>query len=183
MADDTIRLTYRELADRLGLSLDAAKMKARRAAKGGQWKIVPGNYPNAPVSIEVPTAAITRAVTTPPERRPEQTPVTAGGDEGNSRADALLIALEQLTPLTEHLMTASAEANARVDQLLADNRHLTSQLVETKDQFARISAELAAAETRELGTKAELERAVADVSELRRQIERLCQPWWRKRRW
>lgn len=164
MADDTIRLTYRELADRFGLSLDAAKMKARRAAKAGQWRIVQGNYPNAPVSVELPTAAITPAVTNPPIQRPEQHPVTSWGDGGNDREARLLAALSEAVGLLR-------PAQEQIERL-------TTQLMEAKDAHARERAELVAAEMREMGTKAELERALADLAALQHKVERVRRPWW-----
>lgn len=38
MSDDYERLSYRDLAERLGISPDAARMKAKRKAKAGAWK-------------------------------------------------------------------------------------------------------------------------------------------------
>ncbi|WP_426268124.1 hypothetical protein [Sphingomonas sp. LHG3443-2] len=167
MADDTIRLTYRELADRLGLSLDAAKMKARRAAKAGQWRLVPGNYPNAPVTVELPTAAITPAATHPPQQRPEQSPATPGGNRGDDRDTRLLAALSEAVGLLR-------PAHDQIERL-------TAQLMEAKDAHARDRAELVAAEMREMGTKAELERALRDISQLKTQLSGgKAKPFWRR---
>ena len=60
MMGDTLQLTYRELADRLGASPDAARMKAKRAVNKGRWRIIPGNHPNDPVRVELPAIDIVR---------------------------------------------------------------------------------------------------------------------------
>src|SRR3546814_12591344 len=43
-------LTYRQLGDRLGISLESARKKVRRR----KWRVVPGNRPSDPVRVHVP---------------------------------------------------------------------------------------------------------------------------------
>lgn len=47
---ETVLLTYRELAARLGITVNSARIKARRR----KWRIVPGNHPLDPARVEVP---------------------------------------------------------------------------------------------------------------------------------
>jgi hypothetical protein len=70
---DTVRLTYRELAERLGIEPDSARIKARRLAKSGRWKLIPGNHPGAASTVEVPAADLVR------EGVPGRTPPGARG--------------------------------------------------------------------------------------------------------
>src|SRR3954454_2253488 len=53
---DTISLTYKELAERLGMSPDSARIKARRL----KWPVIPGNHPGDPVHVRVPLSALNR---------------------------------------------------------------------------------------------------------------------------
>ena len=57
---ETIRLTYRELAERLGIALDSARIKAGRHARSGRWRLIDGNYPGAPKLVELPEADLAR---------------------------------------------------------------------------------------------------------------------------
>jgi hypothetical protein len=70
---DTVPLKYRELGERLGLSPDSARIKAKRR----KWQIVPGNHPSEPVRVLVPVEFLSGERT--PERKgggsnPERTP-------------------------------------------------------------------------------------------------------------
>jgi len=66
---DTIPLTYRELAERLGLSPDSARIKAKRR----KWQTIPGNHPSDPARVLVPVEFLNGERT--PERAPrERTP-------------------------------------------------------------------------------------------------------------
>ncbi len=161
--EDIEQLTYRGLAERLGISADAARMKAKRKTKAGAWRIIPGNHPSDPVLVAVPAAELNGS-----ER--------AGGErEGRSGGERYprTSTPEQANALVELALVSLADAQARV-------RELTDQLVAAKDAHRHDAAELAAAEMRELGTKAELERALADIAELRDQLARSQRPWWRK---
>lgn len=155
------RLTYREIAAHFGISADAARMKAKRKAKAGRWAIIPGNHPSDTVRVEIPADDLAERVGgEQPERNGrERSPRTREGEQPNAIAEQMLASL--------------TEAQARI-------RHLTDQLIEAKEAQGRDAAELAAAETRELGTKAELERALADLAALERQLASYRRPLWRK---
>lgn len=47
-------LTYREIAERLGISAESARKKVRRR----KWHVVPGNRPSDPVRVHVPTEVL-----------------------------------------------------------------------------------------------------------------------------
>jgi hypothetical protein len=169
------RLTYRELAEHFGISADAARMKAKRKAKAGRWAIIPGNHPSDTVRVELPAVDLDERVGG--ERKPvrgERSPRTPEPERTNGNPERLLTALEQIMPMTEQLLTANREAQTRI----AD---LTDQLLASQNAHAADRAELAAAEMREMGTKAELERALEDLAALERLVSRLRRPWWRRR--
>lgn len=161
--DDFEKLTYRGLAERLGVSVDAARMKAKRKVKAGAWRIIPGNHPSDSVLVEVPLAELNG-----PERDGGERPERKQGERQPRTSPP-----EQVNASLERALASMADAQTRV-------RELTDQLIEAKDAHRRDAAELAAAEMRELGTTAELERALADIAELRDQLSRSQRPWWRK---
>lgn len=168
--NDYEHLSYRDLADRLAISPDAARMKAKRKA----WRIIPGNHPNAPVLVEVPLTELAERVPRGQARREApRTPRTASPEQPNNADGRILDALSDAVALL-------GPAHAQIERLHA-------QLIEAKDAHHRDAVELAAAEMREMGTKAELERALAEQNDLRQQVTNLRsrlvherRPLWRR---
>ncbi len=190
--DDNERLSYRDLADRLGVSPDAARMKAKRKVKAGLWRIIPGNHPSDRVLVELPSNDLNvragRVGTVHPAQKPAQTPehtpnsiterlldelaaASARNDHLTDRLieakDVLGTAYDKLITLNQELVSARIELIAAKDEVVAAN----DKIVEAKEAHQRDAVDLAAAEMREMGTKAELERALADCKTLRREHE------------
>ncbi len=169
MDSDLAKLSYRDLAERLGISADAARMKAKRKVKAGLWRIIPGNHPSDKVMVELPAADLAERVGGERSERvtPERSPRTSQPERANADNDRLLDALSEavslLRPAQEHI------------------ERLHQQLIEAKEAHHRDAVDLAAAEMREMGTKAELERALFGIAALKRQIASLRRPWWRWR--
>lgn len=148
-------MTYKQLAERMGVSVDAARMKAKREAKKGRWQIIPGNHPSDKVTVIIPDSDLN----TQGER--------VGTDEPERYSYA-----KGRTPKPEHdetLFTLYTDAQARIQAL-------TDQLLEAQND--RI--ELAASTMREMALAAEIEalqdqlnRALADVAYHRR-------TWWQR---
>lgn len=161
--DNLEQLTYRALAERLDISPDAARMKAKRKVKAGNWRIIPGNHPSDAVLVEVPVDELNGA-----ERVGREQKIRSGGERTPRTNEP-----ERANALVEQALGNLADAQARI-------RDLTDQFIEAKDAHRRDAAELAAAEMRELGTKAELERALADIAELHGQLAHAQRPWWGK---
>jgi hypothetical protein len=118
---------------------------------------------------------------------------------------SLLEARTRIDDLTSRLLDAHedqqqavaclrAELDARTAQLLAEkdahqqssaryeyqHQRLTAQLAEAEEERRRYAMELVGAEARELGTKAELERALADIDISHRVVRtRSRSRWWR----
>lgn len=159
MADDALKLTYRELAERLGISPDAARMKAKRAVKAGRWAIIPGNHPNDPVRVEMPAddAGSPNAI------GGEQATRSTGERKGRTipRTDA------------ETLATALQTAQARIAEL-------TDQLSAEKDQHRQAAIELAQATTKVDFLEAELARLAAEADELRDDLRAARRTWWQR---
>ena len=152
---ELLHFTYKALAERIGVSVDAARMKAKREAKKGRWQIIPGNHPSDKVTVIIPDSDLN----TQGERVGTDAPERYGYTKGR-------------TPKPEHdetLFTLYADAQARIQAL-------TDQLLEAQND--RI--ELAASTMREMALAAEIEalqgqlnRALADIAYQRR-------TWWQR---
>ena len=152
---ELLHFTYKELAERIGVSVDAARMKAKREAKKGRWQIIPGNHPSDKVTVLIPDSDLN----TQGERVGPDAPEHLGRTKGR-------------TPKPEHdetLFTLYTDAQQRIQTL-------TDQLLEAQND--RI--ELAASTMREMALAAEIDalqaqlnRALADVAYQRR-------TWWQK---
>ena len=146
------------------VSMDGARMKAKR--KG--WRIIPGNPPNDTVRVELRSSELKLRV--PGEQRerlrPEQATRTMP-KQPNIDTDRFLSCLSEAVGLLR-------PAQEQIERLQA-------QLVEAKEAHHRDAMDLVATEAREIGTKAELERALADLVMLQRDVVRLKRPWWRWR--
>jgi DNA-binding Lrp family transcriptional regulator len=199
---DIERLSYRELADRLGISPDAARMKAKRKIKAGLWRLIPGNHPSDRVTVEIPESDLgvqaSRGGTVRPAQKPEQIPEHAPNNITERLLDELAAARARNDYLTDRLIEAKDVLGTAYDKLITLNQELVSarielisakdelvaakdEVVEAKEAHRRDGMELTAAEMREMGTKAELERALSDIAALERQIASLRRPWWRWR--
>ena len=152
---ELLHLTYKELAERLGISTDAARMKAKREAKKGRWQIIAGNHPSDKVTVIIPDSDL-----------------NAKGERVSTDAPEHLERTKGRTPKPEQdekLFTLYTEAQQRIQTL-------TDQLLEAQND--RI--ELAASTMREMALaseidalQAQLNRALADVAYNRR-------TWWQK---
>lgn len=203
MRDDFEKLSYRDLAERLDISPDAARMKAKRKAKAGLWRIIPGNHPSERVLIELPTSDLNRS----PERvggeqvsrvEGERSPRTLDPERGNTLAEQLLARLgeaqDRILHLTDQLIDAKDVLVSAYDKLNSINHDLAAaqvevlaakqETLEAKEAHRRDAMELTAAEVREIGTKAELERAIIDLEALKRNLlmmqHRERRSWWRR---
>lgn len=152
---ELLHLTYKQLAERIGVSVDAARMKAKREAKKGRWQIIAGNHPSDKVTVIIPDSELNAK----PERVSTDAPERPDSLKGRT------LKPEQ----DEKLFTLYAEAQQRIQTL-------TDQLLEAQND--RI--ELAASTMREMALAAEIDalqaqlnRALADIAYQRR-------TWWQR---
>jgi hypothetical protein len=149
---ELLHLTYKELAGRINVSVDAARMKAKREAKKGRWQIIAGNHPSDKATVIIPE----RDLNSRGERVGTDAPERYGYTKGRTPNP------EQ----NETLFTLYTEAQQRIQAL-------TDQLLEAQND--RI--ELAASTMREMSLAAEIEalqaqldRALADIAYERRTL-------------
>lgn len=156
MAENVVQLTYRELAERLGISPDAARMKAKRAAKSGRWRVIAGNHPSDPVRVELPAQDVQdvggeQVKRSTPERKtrtPDRTP-----------PDATLTALQTAQ---EHL------------------RAVTSQLTEEMERHRATAVELGRTEAKVETLQAEIIRLAATIDQLQDELQAERRTWWQR---
>lgn len=156
---DKLQLTYRELAERLGISPDAARMKAKRAVKAGRWRIIAGNHPSDPVRVEISVSD----VILPEPVGGEQ--ISRSGGERKTRTNARTD--------TDALASAIQSAQDRIGEL-------TNQLIEEKDRHRDTAVQLAQAETREMGLAEEIHRLEGVVTYLQEQLAAERRTWWQR---
>jgi len=133
MAEQTETLTYRQLADRLGLSLEAARARVRR----GGWLKITDNYGTVRVSVpvstlNVPTEQDKRAdPSVHPERAPEQ-------NETFVPDSMVLSTLREVIGLLQNELN---ERRREGSEYKSENAHLKEQNALLREQMARIEGE------------------------------------------
>ncbi|HET8727496.1 MAG TPA: hypothetical protein VFO41_08305 [Alphaproteobacteria bacterium] len=100
-------LTYRQLSDRLGISLESVRKKVRRR----KWRVVPGNRPSDPVRVHVPVEALAEA----PEPEPDEAPAPAPADP-------------QLLSTLKALEAYVGRVSGQQEQLLGELSRLVAEL-------------------------------------------------------
>ena len=117
----TLSLTYAELAERLGISVDGARMKVKRQ----KWPKTKGNDGAVRVMVE-------EAELAPNERSPNVRPTFP--EQPNEQVAEQVRTLEaHIATLKEQLQkgeTMAATERARVEDLTASMMKLTSQMME-----------------------------------------------------
>ena len=150
-------LTYAELAERLGISPDGARIRAKRK----NWRHE-RNDPSGPMRVRVPSAALPEH---PPERSPEKrTNSTSVRTDIDERLNELAANVAEIR--ANMTRTAGVEAELRAELANARERAAVAE--------AQLEAERGAAEDRVAARNAVNE-------ELRAELARLRLPF--RRRW
>ena len=178
-----VSVTYREISERFGIGVEGARLKAKRRAAKGLWRIVPGNHPQDVVRVEVPEEEWANPnvprPTDPNAGAPSNPPTTSPQHDPQRREANDLEALVEL-----------------ISQLHAQSATMTNRLVdaergraEAEKDAAIIRATLEAAEAR-LGVMQE--QHLAELKRVRDQMEAETakavaelvdwkgRPWWRR---
>jgi hypothetical protein len=178
-----VSVTYREIAERFGIGVEGARLKTKRRAAKGLWRIVPGNHPQDVVRVEVPeeewaTPNVPRP--TPPHDGAPSNPPTTPPQQDSQRREA-----NDLEPLAEIISELTARSAALTDRLIEAER----AKAEAERDTAIARAALDAAEARILALqdqhvsalKALQERLEGEVSDARSELAGWkVRPWWRR---
>ena len=131
---DDLLLTFAELGERLGVSPDGARMRAKREG----WPVERGNDSRAPARVRVPVDALPEH---PPERRSKS-------DGSASESD------ERMTELAASV----AELRAAFDRTREIEVELRGELADTRTRAAVAEAKLEAERSGSQALIAELRR-------------------------
>jgi hypothetical protein len=168
---DAIPLTYRELAERLGLSPDSARIKAKRR----KWQAIPGNHPSEPVRVLVPVEFL-NGERTPERKAGERTPSVPPESMGEINAfrahvETLKQQLEQQR--TDH-QAERERLNREVDRAQAELDRLRDELEREREHGRDLAGRLDTAHRDRGGEAARLRQ---EIDAIRTELAR---PWWRR---
>lgn len=192
----TLRLTYEELAERIGRSPEGARMLARRQQRQGRWRIDRGNDGKARVVVEEENL-VAQPTGQPPGRPSGRAPDERAPDHPTVQVDVELVA---------ELRTRVRALEVEREALIEAGDHLVDQMGEARERAARVEGELAAVREmsqleaaalrevhqRELATLNEVSQRQAEVlrealGDLAGRLDRatdelrdLRRPWWRR---
>ncbi|WP_311276861.1 hypothetical protein [Methylobacterium sp. WCS2018Hpa-22] len=203
-AAELIQVTYREIAESFGIGIEGARIKAKRRAAKGEWRLIPGNHPQDIVRVEMPAEEL-RAGPIKPQRSPPNNPAdrdpTLPPQHETQRKDtndleALVAVISQLTlqsqAMTDRLIEAErTRAEAQRDTAIAqtelraiEERLATLQeqhLTELMDLRERMAAEtdqagrtVEDAKVRERELQARLDEAEGSLAAMH------ARSWWRR---
>jgi DNA repair exonuclease SbcCD ATPase subunit len=145
-----VTLTYLELAERLGIGVDSARIKARRMRQHG-WHIRPPNGPGGKALVVIPPGALPDV---PPER--EERLGRALGSDTAKRYDEALVDLRE-----------------RYDEALGE-------LKASRERIEHLGIEAAEARADARSLREQLDRELARVARLEEELRELRRPWWRR---
>ena len=178
-----VSVTYREIAERFGIGIEGARLKAKRRSAKGLWRIVPGNHPQDVVRVEVPEdewANPNVSRPTPPHEGAPTRPPTILPPHDPQRKDAndlegLVAIISQLTAqsqaMTDRLIQAEcskaeAEKNTAVAQVALQEmeKRFTAMQEQHLSQLKALRERM----------DAETSKAWANLAKWK------ARPWWRR---
>lgn len=194
---ELVQVTYREIAERFGIGIEGARIKAKRRAAKSEWRLIPGNHPQDIVRVEMPAeefrAGPHKPSRTPPNDQAEGRPTPAPQQESQrndtSDLEALVEVVSRLTAqshsMTERLIEAErlrAEAQrdtaiTQAEMKVLEERVAVLQeqhLAELKGLHEQMGKTIEDAGERERDLQARLTAAENDLTTMR------ARPWWRR---
>jgi hypothetical protein len=177
-----VTVTYREIAERFGIGIEGARLKAKRRAAKGLWRIIPGNHPQDIIRVEVPEDEFTagqpiqRGVPNSPNEGAPTPPLQQDLQHRDTNdLDALVEIISQLTAqsaaMTDRLVDAErgraeAERDAAITHAALESAE--SRLATMQEQH------LAALKDLRERMEAEADKARSELAEWK------ARPWWRR---
>jgi hypothetical protein len=183
-------LTYAQAGERLGLTPEAVRHRARRSG----WRTIPGN--DGRTLVMVPDGIEAQSMRTDvrtPDRTPDQAEEAARANARAEQADADRRMAEQRADAAVRLANQTLDHLARAEQAIQAERSradaLRDQFETLRSQLAQVEAEGAASDIQAAELTAQLKQARTDAQELgqadaaRKARGRLRRAWdgWRRR--
>jgi predicted transcriptional regulator len=161
---DPVPLTYRELAERLGLSPDSARIKAKRR----KWQTVPGNHPSDPVRVLVPVEFLNG------ERSPERSPRVRTGLAPTDSTNEIKALSDALNAVREVMARQRTDHHAEMERLDREVDRARAEVDRIRADVDRLNAELERERQHGRDLTAKLEDAHREALDYARL------PWWRR---
>ena len=172
-----LQLTYAELGEQLGLTPDAARMRAKRRAREGHWRIVPGNDGRMRVHL-AETDLDRERENVHPNVHPNIE--DASGEQSDEAGAHVRLLEETVAELRRWL----AKSDAERDQLAGELRGALERLADLRAELATAKAEREAARAVAIADVATAQAEAAAkgvlIDELRAELAQARRPWWRK---
>jgi hypothetical protein len=177
-----VTATYREIAERFGIGIEGARIKAKRRAAKGLWRIIPGNHPQDIIRVEIPEDEF--ASDQPTQRGAPHNP-NVGGSAHPPQQEEERRDTNDIEALVELISQLTTQSTAMTDRLVdAEKGRAEAERDAAIAQAALISAEarLMAMQEKHLSDlkdlrdrmKAETDKARAELAEWK------ARPWWRR---
>jgi hypothetical protein len=174
-----VTATYREIAERFGIGIEGARIKAKRRAAKGIWRVIPGNHPQDIIRVEIPEGEWNNPQRSPTHNPNDGAPTPMPPQEVERRdandIDALVELISQLTAqsatMTDRLVDAEkGRAEAERDAAI------------TKAALVGAEARLAELQEQHLDALKDLrERMTGEVHAARSELaEWKARPWWKR---
>jgi hypothetical protein len=178
-----VRVTYREIAERFGIGIEGARLKAKRRAAKGLWRIIPGNHPQDVVRVEVPDEEWANPNVPRPADPHEGAPTTS--PQPTQPNDAQRRETNDLEALVELISQLHAQFAAMTERLVNAERGRAEAEKEAAIVRAALDAaeaQLAALQEHQLSELKEVRaRLEAEAARARMELaEWKARPWWRR---
>jgi hypothetical protein len=159
--DNTEKRSTADLTRRLGVTLAAVPTTGQVQPAGPCAETSAGSQDPEPARVEQPEIEASEVITGEP-------PMQDRGQQSEAAGVP-----HYLTELASGVLQHLREVQTR-------NRELMDQLAAAMEAHRRDAMELVAAETREMATNEELERALITITNLRRELAESRRLWWTK---
>lgn len=202
---ELVQVTYRQIADCFAIGIEGARIKAKRRAAKGEWRIIPGNHPQDIVRVEMPADEFRmgplKPQRIPPQDPGEGVPTSITPQEPQRRdtndLEALVAVVSQLTSqshaMTERLIEAErlkseaqrdaaiAQAEVKVIEerlVLVQEQHLT-ELKALQERMMEKGEQRLAQVAEDAGARERDLQARLRAAENDLAVIR-ARPWWRR---
>lgn len=143
---ELVQVTYREIAERFGIGIEGARIKAKRRAAKGEWRLIPGNHPQDIVRVEMPAEEL-RVGPIKPQRSPpndlaDREPTSPPQHEIQRRdtndLEALVAVVSQLTLQSQAMTDRLIEAERMRAEAQRDTAIAQTELKAIEDRLAAL---------------------------------------------
>ena len=174
-----VSVTYREIAERFGIGIEGARIKAKRRAAKGLWRIIPGNHPQDVVRVEVPEdewASPNAPRPTPPNDGAQTLPPQQDTQRRDSND------LEALVELISQLHAQSTALTNRVVDAERGRAEAEKEAAIIRVSLEAAEARLAALQEQHLSElKAMRDLMAAEAEKVKGELaDWKARPWWRR---